>query len=159
MKKNRKKILKKIVVAKLIVSCNRCGAAAPRHSIKRKILIGLDCVSYEITTSMHRCHKCRAFQVVKSPVCHKSKSRYANEVHDAAMDLFDRGDMTIEQIEMHLLRCHGVRVPGSTLGDWKNRELREQIRSESERWRQQNGATFRRNRTKVARKKRCIHSR
>lgn len=96
-----------------VYDCPECGTESKKHSIARRRLITLKGI-IKVELSVHKCTKCKKHFRVPNPLSIK-KMRYGKDVVEEAV----RYQGTLQQIEIHFILKYGVRVPQTTIHDWK----------------------------------------
>lgn len=110
---------------KKVDTCPRCRKKAKRHSRGQRKAVDLGGVVVEVAYSKHYCTQCRKhFSTDTSDIAGKW-GRYTNRVHDAAMKMMTgtRSITSLRQVSKKMARLHKIRIPETTLSDWKWKAL------------------------------------
>ena len=101
--------------------CPRCGRAdCRRHSIgyrRPRDFGGPGRPAVPVAVSKHYCPDCRKHFTRPIPLSPRG-GRYTRRVYDAVLDRARDPALTLEQIQLHLMADHGLRVPTTTIHDW-----------------------------------------
>ncbi len=96
-------------------NCPICGTEAKKHSTKTRTLQTLS-GRLKVKVSLHYCYECKKhFQVPLPLQIAGKRSHYANDVREKVLNF----EGTLQQVEMYMKNNYGIRIPPTTIHDWK----------------------------------------
>jgi len=101
---------------KKYADCPRCGASCKKHSVGRRTLKDLQHTTWRVRYSKHYCRLCRKYFNAGVPGARDS-ARYMDRVMDEALRMLE--SRTLEQTAIEMERVHGIKIPISTIFEWK----------------------------------------